>query len=113
MQSDKIALLNAATPRSVFDKIQPNPLKETVMEGAAFVKAQGADFIVALGGGSVIDSAKAIAVIAANPGDLWDYIASGTGKGQPIKNKPLPIVAISTTTPDASLPTPKRTKKSA
>ena len=90
-------LAQAGVTTSVFDKIQPNPLKETVMEGAAFVKAQGADFIVALGGGSVIDSAKAIAVIAANPGDLWDYIASGTGKGQPIKNKPLPIVAISTT----------------
>ena len=90
-------LAQAGVTTSVFDKIQPNPLKETVMEGAAFVKAQGADFIVALGGGSVIDSAKAIAVMAANPGDLWDYIASGTGKGQPIKNKPLPIVAISTT----------------
>lgn len=90
-------LAQAGVATSVFDKIQPNPLKETVMEGAAFVKAQGADFIVALGGGSVIDSAKAIAVMAANPGDLWDCIASGTGKGQPIKNKPLPIVAISTT----------------
>lgn len=90
-------LAQAGVATSVFDKIQPNPLKETVMEGAAFVKAQGADFIVALGGGSVIDSAKAIAVMTANPGDLWDYIASGTGKGQPIKNKPLPIVAISTT----------------
>ena len=90
-------LAQAGVATSVFDKIQPNQLKETVMEGAAFVKAQGADFIVALGGGSVIDSAKAIAVMAANPGDLWDYIASGTGKGQPIKNKPLPIVAISTT----------------
>lgn len=90
-------LAQAGVATSVFDKIHPNPLKETVMEGAAFVKAQGADFIVALGGGSVIDSAKAIAVMAANPGDLWDYIASGTGKGQPIKNKPLPIVAISTT----------------
>ena len=90
-------LAQAGVTTSVFDKIQPNPLKETVMEGAAFVKAQGADFIVALGGGSVIDSAKAIAVMAANPGDLWDYIASGTGKGQPIKNKPLPTVAISTT----------------
>ncbi len=90
-------LAQAGVATSVFDKIQPNPLKETVMEGAAFVKAQGADFIVALGGGSVIDSAKAIAVMAANHGDLWDYIASGTGKGQPIKNKPLPIVAISTT----------------
>lgn len=90
-------LAQAGVATNVFDKIQPNPLKETVMEGAAFVKAQDADFIVALGGGSVIDSAKAIAVMAANPGDLWDYIASGTGKGQPIKNKPLPIVAISTT----------------
>lgn len=90
-------LAQAGVTTSVFDKIQPNPLKETVMEGAAFVKAQGADFIVALGGGSVIDSAKAIAVMAANHGDLWDYIGSGTGKGQPIKNKPLPIVAISTT----------------
>lgn len=90
-------LAQAGVTTSIFDKIQPNPLKKTVMEGAAFVKAQGADFIVALGGGSVIDSAKAIAVMAANPGDLWDYIASGTGKGQPIKNKPLPIVAISTT----------------
>ena len=90
-------LAQAGVATSVFDKIQPNPLKENVMDGAAFVKAQGADFIVALGGGSVIDSAKAIAVMAANPGDLWDYIASGTGKGQPIKNKPLPIVAISTT----------------
>lgn len=90
-------LAQAGVTTSVFDKIQPNPLKETVMEGAAFVKAQGADFIVALGGGSVIDSAKAIAVMAANPGDLWDYIASGTGKRQPIKNKPLSIVAISTT----------------
>lgn len=95
-------LAQAGVATSVFDKIQPNPLKETVMEGAAFVKAQDADFIVALGGGSVIDSAKAIAVMAANPGDLWDYIASGTGKGQPIKNKPLPIVAISTTAGTAS-----------
>ena len=97
MFRQKFYLAQAGVTTSVFDKIQPNPLKETVMEGAAFVKAQGADFIVALGGGSVIDSAKAIAVMAANPGDLWDYIASGTGKGQPIKNKPLPIVAISTT----------------
>lgn len=113
-------LAQAGVTTSVFDKIQPNPLKETVMEGAAFVKAQDADFIVALGGGSVIDSAKAIAVMAANPGDLWDYIASGTGKGQPIKNKPLQSLPSAPRqapavkpTPAALLPTPKRTKKSA
>lgn len=81
----------------VFDKVQPNPLKADVMEGSIFARENSCDFVVALGGGSVIDSAKAIAVMAANPGDLWDYIGSGTGKGRAIPNKPLPIVAISTT----------------
>jgi alcohol dehydrogenase len=81
----------------VFDKVQPNPVKDTVMEGAAFARENGCDFIVALGGGSCIDSAKAIAIMAVNDGDLWDYVASGTGKKKPIGNEPLPIVAISTT----------------
>ena len=44
----------------VFDKIQPNPLRDTVMEGGAFARANGCDFIVALGGGSVMDASKAI-----------------------------------------------------
>jgi alcohol dehydrogenase len=64
----------------VFDRIQPNPLKSTVEEGAAFAKQNGCDFIVALGGGSVMDSAKAIAIMTTNPGDLWDYAMGGTGK---------------------------------
>jgi len=81
----------------VFDKVQTNPLKETDMDGAAFAKENSCDFVLGLGGGSVIDSAKAMAVMATNEGDLWDYIGSGTGKGKPIINKPLPIVAISTT----------------
>lgn len=81
----------------VFDKVQPNPVKDTVMEGAAFAKEHDCDFIVALGGGSCIDSAKAIAIMAVNDGDLWDYVASGTGKKKTIGNKPLPIIAISTT----------------
>ena len=81
----------------VFDKIQPNPLRDTVMEGGAFARANGCDFIVALGGGSVMDASKAISVVATNDGDLWDYIKSGTGKGKEIQNMPLPIVAITTT----------------
>lgn len=59
----------------LFDKIMANPLKSTVMEGAACAKETGCDFIVALGGGSVMDASKAIAAMAANDGDLWDYIA--------------------------------------
>ncbi len=81
----------------VYDKILPNPIKEHVMEGAAVAKENGCDFVIGLGGGSSIDAAKAIAIMAKNPGDYWDYIGSGSGKGQPIQNGALPIVAITTT----------------
>lgn len=81
----------------IFDKIEANPLKKTVMDGAAFAKSSGCDFIVALGGGSVMDASKAIAAMATNSGDLWDYISGGTGKGHPLTEQPLPVVAITTT----------------
>lgn len=81
----------------LFDHIQANPLKNTVEEGGQLARREGCDFLVALGGGSVIDSAKAIAVMATNDGDLWDYMKGGTGLGLPITNRPLPIVAITTT----------------
>lgn len=81
----------------VYDKILPNPVKEHVMEGAAIAKDNGCDFVIGLGGGSSIDAAKAMAVMAKNPGDYWDYINGGTGKGQPIENGALPIIAITTT----------------
>lgn len=81
----------------IFDKVEANPLKNTVMAGAAFAREQACDFIVALGGGSVMDASKAMATMATNDGDLWDYIGGGTGKAMPISNRPLPIVAITTT----------------
>ena len=87
----------AGIETAVFDRVEANPLKSTVMAGGAFAKENGCDFIVALGGGSCIDAAKAIAVMATNDGDYWDYIPSGSGKGKPVENKPLPIVAITTT----------------
>ncbi len=81
----------------VFDKVEANPLKSTVMAGGAFARENGCDFIVALGGGSCIDAAKAIAVMAANDGDYWDYVSGGTGKGKVMAHKPIPVVAITTT----------------
>ncbi|MCI1954752.1 MAG: iron-containing alcohol dehydrogenase [Oscillospiraceae bacterium] len=90
-------LEKAGAAYAVFDKILPNPVKSHVMEGAAFAKKEGCDFVVGLGGGSSIDSAKAIAVMAANEGDYWDYVSGGTGKGRAVPNDPLPIVAITTT----------------
>lgn len=81
----------------LFDKIEANPLKSTVMDGAKLCKQNNCDIIVALGGGSVMDAAKAIAAMASNDGDLWDYISGGTGKSKKLKNAPLPIIAITTT----------------
>lgn len=81
----------------LFDKILPNPIKAHVMEGADIAKKESCDFVIGLGGGSSIDSSKSIAVMAKNPGDYWDYISGGTGKGLKVKNGALPIVAITTT----------------
>lgn len=81
----------------VFDKILPNPILSSVMDGAAIAKREGCDFIIGLGGGSSIDSAKSIAVMAKNPGNYWDYISGGSGGGKPVPNGALPIVAITTT----------------
>ncbi len=81
----------------LFDRILPNPIKRHVMEGAAMAREEGCDFVIGLGGGSSIDSAKSIAVMAANPGDYWDYISGGTGRGLPVPFDPLPMVAVTTT----------------
>ena len=81
----------------VYDRIQPNPVSEHVEEGASVVRQNGCDFVVGLGGGSTIDSAKSIAVMAVNPGRYWDYITRGSGGGKTPAHGALPIVAITTT----------------
>ncbi len=81
----------------LFDQVEANPLVGTVMAGSKKARENSCDVIVALGGGSVLDAAKAIAVVATNDGDYWDYIFSGTGKGRVMEHRPLPIVAIPTT----------------
>ncbi len=90
-------LEKAGVETVVFDKIMENPTKDVVMEGASFARNNFCDFIVALGGGAVIDSSAAIAAMATNDGDLWDYVVGGTGKGKPLTNRGLPIVAVATT----------------
>lgn len=90
-------LKKAGVNTALFARIGANPTKAAVMEGARFARDNNCDFIVALGGGSVMDAAKAIAMMADNGGDLWDYVSGGTGKGMIITNEPLPIVCITTT----------------
>lgn len=80
-----------------FAKVMENPVKEMIMEGADFARENSCDFIVALGGGAVLDSAVALSAMATNEGDLWDYVNGGTGKGKPLANPGLPIVTITLT----------------
>ena len=89
-------LKGAGVENAICANIHENPSREVVMEAAAFAKENGCDFIVALGGGAVLDSSVAVAAMATNPGDLWDYVNGGTGKAQPLVNPALPIVTIAT-----------------
>lgn len=90
-------LTKAGAAYSIFDKISANPTKETVEAGAAMAVKEKCDFIVALGGGSVLDAAKIMALNATNQGDLWQYAMSGTGGRVKAANKSLPWIAIPTT----------------
>ena len=90
-------LTQAGVGYAVFDEILANPVIDNVMRGAACARDNDCDFVLGLGGGSSIDAAKAIAMMAHNDGNYWDYMYGGTGGGQRMKNPPLPIVAIPTT----------------
>ena len=86
----------AGVEHILFDEIRPNPTRENVMDGARAMKENGCDFIVALGGGSVMDCSKCIALMAANPGDIWDYSLSAAGGKKAAEFDALPIVCITT-----------------
>jgi alcohol dehydrogenase class IV len=85
MEKEKISF-------AVFDEVEPNPSIETVEKGFGMFKEEGCDSLVALGGGSTMDAAKAIGVMSTNPGLLRKY--EGTNK---VVNPPPPIIAIPTT----------------
>ncbi|MBR1804399.1 MAG: iron-containing alcohol dehydrogenase [Muribaculaceae bacterium] len=89
-------LKRAGVAATIFDKAMPNPINEHVMEGTQVCVSQGCDFVIGMGGGSSIDTAKAIAITAAMGGNFWDYVQGGTGGGKPITHA-LPIVAIPST----------------
>ncbi|HIQ99498.1 MAG TPA: iron-containing alcohol dehydrogenase [Candidatus Scybalocola faecavium] len=76
-----------------FDQVKPNPVTEIVTAGAQMAKAMDAQVIIGIGGGSSMDTAKAIAVEASHPGTAWDYLHYKT---QPTKST-LPVIAVSTT----------------
>ena len=78
----------------VYSNIKPNPTIENVQTGVAAFKASGADYIVAIGGGSSMDTAKAVGIIITNP--EFEDVVSLEGVA-PTKNKCVPIFAVPTT----------------
>ncbi len=86
----------AGAEHILFDQIRPNPTTANVMDGAKVIRENGCDFVVALGGGSVMDCAKCIALMATNDGDIWDYSFSVTGGKKPFAKAAMPLIAITT-----------------
>ena len=76
----------------LFDEVFPNPTEELVQKGFAAYQAATCDYLIAFGGGSPIDTAKAVKILTANPGPSTAY--SGVGK---VTHPGVPLVAINTT----------------
>lgn len=87
-------LENADIPYTIFSEIKANPTIENVQSGVKAFKESGAQIIVAIGGGSSMDTAKAIGIIAANP--EFEDVRSLEGTA-PTKNPCVPIIAVPTT----------------
>ncbi|HSK89105.1 MAG TPA: iron-containing alcohol dehydrogenase [Anaerolineales bacterium] len=75
-------------------EVRGEPTVEMVREGVE--AARGCELVIGLGGGSALDAGKAIAALATNPGNIFDYLET-VGKGLPLVHAPLPYVAIPTT----------------
>jgi alcohol dehydrogenase class IV len=86
-------LKEAGLDAAHFEGVQPNPTTDTITAGADLARRHGADVVVGLGGGSSIDTAKAIAVEATHPGTAWDYLYRSQTQPGPAT---LPIVAATT-----------------
>lgn len=88
--ADKV--LSQVQPSLIIDTIEQNPRSATVNKAAEAVRTITPDLIIGLGGGSSLDAAKALAVLATNPGFIEDYEGN-----QKYINAPLPVLAIPTT----------------
>mgnify|MGYP003282883244 FL=1 len=84
----------AGIPFEMFDEVKPNPTVKNVKNGIAAFKAAGADFIVAIGGGSSMDTSKAVGIIINNP-EFAD-VTSLEGVAN-TKKKSVPVIALPTT----------------
>lgn len=97
LEKTETELKKAGVDYVIYNGIGSNPLKSAIEEGAKLGRENGVDFVVALGGGSVMDAGKNLAMFIPQPSDnLWDYANCPTGGKQTPPNKMLPWIAITT-----------------
>jgi alcohol dehydrogenase len=100
---------------AVFDGVEGNPKTKTIKDGVEFLKANESDLVIGLGGGSAMDSAKALSVLAQNSGAIQDYLTGKlkiTKKGVTLFAVPTVAGTGSEVTPYASITTEEKKKKS-
>lgn len=81
----------------VFDRVSVEPTDRSFQEATDFVSRGGFDAIVAVGGGSTIDTAKAANLFTTHPADFLEYVNAPIGKGRPVPGPLMPLIAIPTT----------------
>ncbi len=91
-----IDILSAAGVKSTYYSIPDEPTVEMVDKGMQTARQAGCDMVIGFGGGSPMDSAKAIAILLNNPGDIYEYLEV-IGRGKPFGRPSLPSIAIPTT----------------
>jgi alcohol dehydrogenase class IV len=88
--------LSDAGVRPVFFSVTGEPTTHLVDQATRLARAEGCDLVISLGGGSVIDAGKAVAVMLTNPGDVLDYLEL-VGGGKPLREPGVPFLAVPTT----------------
>jgi len=91
------SLDNEKLPYIIFDKVRIEPTDTSLKAAISFASAQTWDALVAVGGGSVIDTAKAINLYTSYPADFLDYVNAPIGKAKPVPGALKPLIAIPTT----------------
>jgi hydroxyacid-oxoacid transhydrogenase len=91
------SLAGAGIDAALFDQVRVEPTDASFKEAVGFAKSGRFDGYVAVGGGSVIDTAKAANLYATYPADFLDYVNPPIGKGVPIPGRLKPLIAIPTT----------------
>lgn len=96
IEKNLLLILDNSEIRSSIFHIHHEPTEKTIQNAFEFARLTRPDFIISIGGGSAIDTGKALSSLMTNPGELIDYLEV-VGKGRILEYPPIPMVAIPTT----------------